>query len=148
MWGGYTIKHKFDPMSQEKPLSGVISAFNQICLMIKGRARPVIAKKLGEEFGVDFSLLMRLLPNVSVLFPEHVRPVINVDAGEAMNARSVCFTLLRFVRVVSSPSHPVMVSRHLRIAIPVSIMCSGLTNHHFAACLIVIEALFGRHTMG
>jgi len=106
--GGYTIKHKFDPMSQEKPLSGVISAFNQICLMIKGRARPVIAKKLGEEFGVDFSLLMRLLPNVSVLFPEHVRPVINVDAGEAMNARSVCFTLLRFVRVVSSPSHPVM----------------------------------------
>ncbi|KAK1741510.1 putative AAA ATPase [Skeletonema marinoi] len=106
--GGYTIKHKFDPMSQEKPLSGVISAFNQICLMIKGRARPVIAKKLGEEFGVDFSLLMRLLPNVSVLLPEHVRPVINVDAGEAMNARSVCFTLLRFVRVVSSPSHPVM----------------------------------------
>eukprot|EP00984_Skeletonema_dohrnii_P017813 scaffold8185_cov124-Skeletonema_dohrnii-CCMP3373.AAC.3 len=72
--GGYTIKHKFDPMSQEKPLSGVISAFNQICLMIKGRARPVIAKKLGEEFGVDFSLLMRLLPNVGVLFPEHVRP--------------------------------------------------------------------------
>jgi len=150
--GGYTIKHKFDPMSQEKPLSGVISAFNQICLMIRGRARPVTAKKLGEEFGVDFSLLMRLLPNVGVLFPEHVRPVINVDAGEAMNARSVCFTLLRFVRVVSSPSHPVMVSRHLRIAIPVSITCSGLTNHHFAACLpaclILIEALFGRHTMG
>ncbi|KAK1746263.1 hypothetical protein QTG54_002870 [Skeletonema marinoi] len=25
-----------------------------------------------------------------------------------MNARSVCFTLLRFVRVVSSPRHPVM----------------------------------------
>jgi len=108
--GGYVIKHKFDPMPREKPLSGVISAFNQICQMIKVRDRPVVAKKLRAEFGVDFNLLLRLLPNVSVLFPELVSPALRVEAGEAMNARSVCFTLLRFVRVVSSPRHPVMVS--------------------------------------
>jgi hypothetical protein len=42
--GGYVIKHKFDAMSQEKPLSGVISAFSQMCQMIKDRSRPVIAK--------------------------------------------------------------------------------------------------------
>ena len=107
---GYVIKHKFDVISKENPLSGVISAFNQICRMIKDRARPVIAKKLLDVFGVDFSLLMRLLPNVRVLFPEFVSPAIEVEAGGTMNARSVCFTLLRFVRVISSPRHPVMVS--------------------------------------
>lgn len=108
--GGYTIKHKFDTMSQEKPLSGVITAFNQVCQMIKDKARPLTAKKLGDEFGVDFSLLLRLLPSVSVLFPEFDNSAMRVEAGEAMNARSVCFTLLRFVRVVSSPRHPIMVS--------------------------------------
>ncbi|KAK1746792.1 putative AAA ATPase [Skeletonema marinoi] len=69
--------------------------------------RPVIAKKLMEEFGADFSLLIRLLPNVCVLFPELVNPAMRMEAGDAMNARSVSFTLLRFVRVVSSPRHPV-----------------------------------------
>ena len=108
--GGYTIKHKFDPMSREEPLSGVISAFNQVCRMIKDTDRPAIVKKLREEFGVDFSLLMRLLPSVSLLFPEDVSPAMRVEGGEAKNARSVCFTLLRFVRVVSSPQHPIMVS--------------------------------------
>ena len=110
--GGYTIKHKFDAMSREEPLSGVISAFNQVCRMIKDTSRPAIAKKLREVFGVDFGLLLRLLPSVRALFPfsEFVSPAMREESGEAMNARSVCFTLLRFVRVVSSPRHPIMVS--------------------------------------
>ncbi len=114
MVGGYAIKHKFDAMSQKKPLWGVISAFNQICQMIKDRLTPrglaVIAKQLRGEFGADFSLLMRLLPNVSLLSHEFVIPATEEEAIDTMNARSVCFTLLRFVRVVSSPRHPVMVS--------------------------------------
>ena len=109
--GGYTIQHKFDSMSREKPLSGVISAFNQVCQMIKSADRPVIAKKLTDEFGVDFSLLIQLLPSVSVLFPELASPDAHIEVAVTMNARSVSFTLLRFVRVVSSPRHPVMVSR-------------------------------------
>ena len=108
--GGYVTMHKFDAMSQEKPLTGFISAFNQICLMIKDRARPVIAQKLRDAFGGDFGLLMRLLPNVRVLFPEFVSPATEVEAGDTMNVRGVCYTLLRFVRVISSPRHPVMVS--------------------------------------
>jgi len=115
--GGYVIKHKFDAMSQEKPLSGVISAFNQICQMIKDREKPEIAKRLLNEFGVELSLLVRLLPNVSVLFPEFVSPAVEVEAGDTMNTRSVCFTLLRFVRVVSSPRHPIMVSFVLSITV-------------------------------
>ena len=108
--GGYVIKHKFDDMSKEKPLSGVISAFNQICLMIKDRARPVIAQRLRDEFGDDFSLLMRLLPNASALFPDFVSQATEVEDGDTMNVRGVCYTLLRFVRVISSLRHPVMVS--------------------------------------
>ena len=79
--------------------------------MIKGSDRPVIAKKLRDEFGVDFGLLIQLLPSVSVLFPELVSPDVHMEVAVTMNARSVSFTLLRFVRVVSSPRHPVMVSR-------------------------------------
>ena len=113
--GGYVIKHKFDIMSQEKPLSGVISAFNQLCLMIKiRRSKKGFAKvttKLRDEFGVDFSLLMRLLPNVSLFFPEFEGSEMEEQASNTMNVRSVCFTLMRFVRVVSSPLHPVMVSQ-------------------------------------
>ena len=33
--GGYVIKHKFDAISQDRPLSGVISAVNQLCLMLE-----------------------------------------------------------------------------------------------------------------
>ena len=109
--GGYTIKHKFDAMSREKPLSGVISALNQVCQMIKGTDRPVIAKRLRDEFGVDFSLLMRLLPNVRSLSPgERLSETTQAQSNDSVNVRSVCFTLLRFVRVVSSPRHPIMVS--------------------------------------
>ena len=124
--GGYVIKHKFDAMSQEKPLSGVISAFNQICQMIKDRHTPQglvkVGKKLRDEFGVDFSLLMRLLPNTSLLTPDFVSAATIGEKGgdvspstlqeqtsDTINVRSVCFTLLRFVRVVSSPLNPVMV---------------------------------------
>ena len=118
--GGYVTKHKFDAMSRGKPLSGVISAFNQVCQMIKDRRTPQslhkIGRKLKDEFGVDFSLLMRLLPNIRALSSdftdeESLSPSIQEQSNDdTLNVRSVCFTLLRFVRVVSSPRHPIMVS--------------------------------------
>ena len=132
-------------MSREKPLSGVISALNQVCQMIKERAKPEIAKRLSDEFGVDFSLLMRLLPNVRVLFPEYDTSAVRVEVGEAMNARSVCFTLLRFVRVVSNPRHPIMVSlmqSQFTALAMLSAKDSALTQ------LIFIAALLGRCAMG
>ena len=158
--GGYTIQHKFGSMSREKPLSGVISAFNQVCRMIKGASRPVIAKKLREEFGVDFSLLMQLLPSVSVLFPGLVSSGVQ-EAAVTMNARSVSFTLLRFVRVVSSPHHPVMVSELVEDCICISNLILlavregriEWTDKLLLLCLLscfitLTTALFGRHAMG
>ena len=115
--GGYVIKHKFDDLSRERSLSGVISAVNQLCLILKGRNTPpkvaLLAKKLKDEFGADIALLARILKNVEVLSPEFVSPVAEGDEcgeGDTMNARSVGFTLSRFMRLVSSPKHPVMVS--------------------------------------
>jgi len=116
--GGYVIKHKFDDISQKKPLYGVISAFNHLCLMIKDRSSAEvlakISKQLCVDFGVDINLVKRLLPNVSILLPDFVSllssPGSPIDnAGEQMDTKSVCFTLIRFLRVVSSPRHPVMV---------------------------------------
>ena len=76
----------------------------------QGKERPVIAKRLEEEFGEDFILFLRLLPKVRVLFPDLKDPGNDVRVGATMTPRSVSFTLLRFVRVVSSPRHPIMVS--------------------------------------
>ena len=112
--GGYVIKHKFDDLSRERSLFGVISALNQLCLMLKGSNTPpkvaLLVKKLKDEFGADITLLARIVKNVKVLSPEFVSPA-EVGGGDTMNARSVGFTLSRFMRVVSSPRHPVMVSR-------------------------------------
>eukprot|EP00984_Skeletonema_dohrnii_P028480 scaffold18486_cov59-Skeletonema_dohrnii-CCMP3373.AAC.1 len=112
--GGYVIKHKFDSLSQERSLSGVISAVNQLCLMLKDRNTPpkiaLLANKLRDEFGADVGLLARIVKNVKVLSPEFVSPAAAEEAGgrDTMNARSVGFTLSRFMRLISSPKHPVM----------------------------------------
>jgi hypothetical protein len=115
--GGYVIKHKFDAISQDRPLSGVISAMNQLCLMIKHRLTSkrliALSKQLKDDFGADIGLLARMLPNVCALSPEFSSLAGEVEDGntsDKMNARSVSFTLLRFVRLVSSPKRPIMVS--------------------------------------
>jgi hypothetical protein len=120
--GGYVIKHKFDANSKDGPLSGVILAFNQICQQMKKIHSPrrlnEIATKLGGEFGVDFGLLVRILPNVCVLSPAFASFAAAGEKGmnaslpiqATINIRSVSFTLLRFVRAVSSPRHPITVS--------------------------------------
>ena len=120
--GGYVIKHKFDANSKDGPLSGVILAFNQICQQMKKMHSPrrlnEIATKLGGEFGVDFGLLVRILPNVCALSPAFASFAAAGEKGmnaslpiqDNINIRSVSFTLLRFVRAVSSPRHPITVS--------------------------------------
>ncbi len=116
--GGYVIKHKFDAITQDRPLSGVISAVNQLCLKIKNRLSSqrlaALSKKMKDDFGADIILLARMLPNICVLSPEFgilADKVKDGSASDKMKAQSVSFTLLRFIRLVSSPKRPVMVSQ-------------------------------------
>ena len=118
--GGYVLKHKFDTLSQEKSLSGIISAVNQLCLMVKVRSTPeqlvALADKVRNEFGADVVFLSKIVQNISAVDCEFFAPT-NGEGGKedsgglgSMNAQSVGFTLLRFLRLVSSKEHPIMVS--------------------------------------
>ena len=108
---GYVLSHKFEEMSQKRPLWEVVSVFNDLCRLIKEKRTPqnlrVVSDQLAHVFEADFSLLAQLIPNVHVLSPRKFteRETSN-DAR--MNYRSICFILQRFLGVVSSTSHPVM----------------------------------------
>ncbi len=135
--GGYVLTHKYDDVSKEMPLFGVVSALNQLCLMITDRNTPeavlAIASKLKDVFGDDCWLLASLLPNISLLSSEF--SVKGKRACETMNLRSVCFTLLRFVRVVSSPVHPIMVCFVATLLTMLLLLC---TNSH-TNCYVVLN---------
>ena len=109
------IQHKFDANSQDRPLSGVMSAVDQLCGKLKRTLNPQrladLVTKIKDEFGADIGLLVRMLPSINVLSPEFV-PSLNRQqsvVGDTMNPHSVCFTLLRFMRIISNPRRPIMV---------------------------------------
>jgi len=112
--GGYVLTQKADQMSKEKPLLDVLSAFNKLCTLIKSKTSPrelaEIAERLTVDFESDFSVLARLLPNISVVFPHLAKPASRKDTSveRIMNLRNVCFTLQRFMRIVSSRLRPVV----------------------------------------
>jgi hypothetical protein len=143
--GGYVIKHKFDAISQVRPLSGVIAAVNQLCLMIKRRltskSLTALSKKLKNDFGADSGLLARMLPNVCVLSPEFSSlkgEVEDENTSDKMNVRSVSFTLLRFIRLVSSPKRPIMVSMFLCLN-----PFAHFVPHEFTREILCFAAVFG-----
>mmetsp|Transcript_29922 Transcript_29922/g.63473 ORF Transcript_29922/g.63473 Transcript_29922/m.63473 type:complete len:914 (-) Transcript_29922:1454-4195(-) len=111
--GGYVLTQKVDQMSKERPLLDVLSAFNNLCLLMRDKSSPhdllEVANKIMHDFESDFSVLARLLPNINVLFPQLVKPTTK-DTGieQVMNLPNVCFTLQRFMRIVSSSLTPVM----------------------------------------
>jgi len=113
--GGYVLTQKVDQMSREQPLLEVLSAFNRLCTMIKRKTSPTelleIANKLMVDFESDFSVLTRLLPNINILFP-HLSKLTAKDyhsnVEQIMSLHNVCFTLQRFMRIVSSRLRPVM----------------------------------------
>ncbi|KAL7548021.1 hypothetical protein ACHAWF_011302 [Thalassiosira exigua] len=109
---GYVVTHKFDQMSKERPLFEVVSLFNELCLLIRDKSSQQNLRsmndKLADAFGTDFSVLARLLPNVGALSPQFNGRTEKGDCDQT-NSRSICFVLQRFVRVVSSASHPVMI---------------------------------------
>lgn len=100
-------------MTKERPLLGILSAFNRLCLLIREKCISMellsISNKLVREFESDCSMLMRLLPNINHLFPRALSGTDKHSSVEQMtNLQIVCFTLRRFMRIVSSSVRPVM----------------------------------------
>ena len=110
--GGYVVIRKFDAISRERPLLEVISAFSDLCLLISEKNSRedlgAIANSLVQAFGSDMSVLARLLPNLCLILPQlKTIDTYNCIGDDQMNIQSVSL-LTRFLRVVSSASHPVL----------------------------------------
>ena len=113
--GGYVLTEKFDQVSCLKPsLWEVLSAFNKLCLLIRERNSPRelldVSSMISKEFETDFSVLARLLPNISTICPflksTHGRETLGAEL--TLQECHVTFTIQRFLRVVTSPSKPVV----------------------------------------
>ena len=109
--GGYVLTHKFHQMLEGRSMLEVISLFNELCkVVLKKNSQEnlrVIANDIVRVFGSDLSLLAQLLPNIKMLLP----PQLNRSADKCdnqINLQSICFTLQRLVRAVSSAAHPVV----------------------------------------
>ncbi|KAL3760940.1 hypothetical protein ACHAWU_009619 [Discostella pseudostelligera] len=113
--GGYVLTQKCDEVSKERPLLDVLHAFDKLCLLIMLKSSPQtlmdISNELVKVFSSDFSVLARLLPNINVVFPKLAKPTEDADGArnlQGMNLNNVCYTLQRFMRIVSSTVTPVM----------------------------------------
>lgn len=114
MCEGYVITYKFDEVSNERSLLEIISVFNDLCFLICKKSSPqsllLTINNLVTEFGNDLSVLAHLLPNVKAFSPQFYATQSNEVQGnnDQVNLQSICFTLQRFMRVVSSSKNPVM----------------------------------------
>jgi len=110
---GYVITHKFDQMSKQRPVLEVVSMFNDLCLLIKEKRTPqyllAIYEELIEVFDTDFSILARLLPNIDAVSPQPNNTIHKIDSENEIDLQIIYSTLRRFMGVVSSKSHPVMI---------------------------------------
>lgn len=107
------MTRKFDQVSKDRSLFEVVSAFNDLCILIKEKNSVeelnAIAGSLDKHFGSDLSVLARLLPNICLISPQSEKYAGCVgDNANRMNSQSVAYVLKRFMRVVSSKEHPVM----------------------------------------
>jgi hypothetical protein len=110
--GGYVLTHKFDQLSQERLMLEVVAMFNDLCLLIRNKNSQqdilVIVNDLVRVFGSDLYVLARLLPNIKSLAPQLDSSDDVQESHNQMNLGSICFMLQRFIRVVSSEVHPVV----------------------------------------
>jgi hypothetical protein len=111
--GGYVLNHKFDQiMSKERSMLEIVALFNELCLLISEKnTKPdilAIVDDLIGFFGPDLSSLARLLPNIKVLACHLNLKVVDQESDSQTNVQSICFTLQRFIGVVSCAAHPVV----------------------------------------
>ena len=111
--GGYVLNHKFDQiLSKERSMLEIVALFNNLCLLIiEKNTKPDVLALVDDLigfFGPDLSSLARLLPNIKVLASHLNLEDVDQESDSQTNVRSICFTLQRFIGVVSSAAHPVV----------------------------------------
>ncbi|KAL3816018.1 LOW QUALITY PROTEIN: hypothetical protein ACHAXA_010789 [Cyclostephanos tholiformis] len=135
--GGSVLMHKFDQISKDRPMLDLLVLFNDLCLMISERYShaelAVIVNDLEEVFGSDLSVLARMLPDIRALIPRLEQYGDKNENEGGGNLRSICFTLQRFIRVVSSEKHPVVLilddlqwCDESAFAVVESLLCDGI----------------------
>jgi predicted ATPase len=90
----------------------IVALFNDLCLLISEKnTKPDVLAFVDDligYFGPDLSSLAQLLPNIKVLAPHLALHVGKQESANHTNLRSICFTFQRFIGVVSSAMHPVV----------------------------------------
>ncbi|KAL7553384.1 hypothetical protein ACHAWF_016673, partial [Thalassiosira exigua] len=119
--GGYVVHKKFDPISAQRPVSVVLSAFDDLCSFVAQKNSPqeleAAVAELMAVFGAHLSLLAQVLPRVTLLSPAlqaegkatAAADDGGMENGAEINLGRVNFILTLFVRVVSSKFRPVMI---------------------------------------
>jgi hypothetical protein len=110
---GMLVTRKFAQTSNNQ-LSVVLAAFDDLCVLLAERSNSGTLQRIWQllmnEFGTNINFLVRLLPNVLRLAPPHSEGLMNnsgiVNECE-VNFFSLCNSIQRFMRVVSTSSYPV-----------------------------------------
>ncbi len=95
-------------------LSVVLAAFDDLCVLLAEKRNSSTLQRIWQllmnEFGTNINFLVRLLPNVLRLAPPYSEVLMNnsgiVNECE-VNFFSLCNSIQRFMRVVSTSSYPV-----------------------------------------
>lgn len=109
--GGYAVTRKFDEMNSSSSLHVVLSAFNELCILVGRRSSQEhlirVHQNLTGSIGTNIVLLTGLLPNLVDLFPSHVALPVS-HSQVRMNFDGLCFAVQCLMRAISSPSEPVL----------------------------------------
>jgi predicted ATPase len=111
---GCVVTTKFDETSTQSPLTRTLSAFNGFCTEVNNKLSPADAlelhKKFKDDFGESFTTLSRVLPGVMCFDGTPDRPWSPPDdqLSHSLNYHSLCFTVQKFMRVISTASIPLL----------------------------------------
>ena len=106
------VARKFDELQRANPLRVVISAFNELCAIIKKTSSDeelgAMYQQLTYSFGTSFSRVVQVLPNIVLLGLPHQTSMVSFERDDEIRSNSLTFILQTLIRVISSKEHPVL----------------------------------------
>lgn len=112
--GGYVVTQKFDQKLQNQPLSIVLSAFGDLCDVVRQQNSSseleVIAGSIKTVLGEKLFALTQVIPKVSSILGVEtpIRGRDHAPVFEVNNISDVCNLLQLLMKGLSSSAHPVM----------------------------------------